>query len=329
MDRMRQRLSALAGIGLLALVSVVATPAASQDYPNRPVRIITDSAPGSAIDVILRIVADRLTHMWGQQVVAANHPGAGGSIAARVAAQAAPDGYTLFIPALSTFVAPPGAAANLPLMVPRDFAPIGYSGGAPMFITAASWLGPKTLPELIAYAKQNPDKLSYGTNGPGSLTHLTGELLASRAGIKLLMVPYSGGTAAVLNDVMGKRIPMVIEAYSGLAGAIQAKTVVPLAVASPQRLPSFPDVPTAAETLPGFESGGWQVLVAPVGTPDDIVQKINADLIKALSDPQTRERLARFHRDHRPISPAETTAFIQGEQNKWAPILQQIAAAQK
>jgi tripartite-type tricarboxylate transporter receptor subunit TctC len=128
---------------------------------------------------------------------------------------------------------------------------------------------------------------------------------------------------------MGKRIPMVIEAYSGLAGAIEAKTIVPLAVASPQRLPSFPDVPTAAETLPGFESGGWQVLVAPVGTPDAIVQKINADLIKAMSDPQTRERLARFHRDHRPISPAETTAFIQGEQNKWAPILQQIAAAQK
>jgi len=152
---------------LLALsLAFASTPAHAQDYPNRPVRIVTDSAPGSAIDVTLRIVADRLTQMWGQQAVAANHPGAGGSIAARVAAQAAPDGYTLFIPALSTFVAPPGAAANLPLMVPRDFAPIGYFGGSPMFITVASWLGPKTLPELIAYAKQNPDKLTYGTNGP-------------------------------------------------------------------------------------------------------------------------------------------------------------------
>ena len=319
---MQRRRWIIATLGLLAALAVA--PARGQDYPNRPVRIVTDSAPGSAIDVILRIVADRLTQMWGQQVVAANHPGAGGSIAARVAAQAAPDGYTLFIPALSTFVAPPGAAANLPLQVPRDFAPVGYFGGAPMFITAASWLGVKTLPELIALAKQKPGELTYGTNGPGRLTHLTGELLASRAGIKLLMIPYSGGTAQVLNDVMGKRIPLVIEAYSGLAGAIESKTVLPIAVAAPKRLESFPDVPTAAETLPGFEAGGWQVLVATRGTPEAIVMKLNADLIQAMSDPETRKRLAHFHRDHRPISPAETTAFIQSEQNKWAPILKQI-----
>ncbi len=319
---MQRRRWIIATLGLLAALAVA--PAPAQDYPTRPVRIVTDSAPGSAIDVILRIVADRLTQMWGQQVVAANHPGAGGSIAARVAAQAAPDGYTLFIPALSTFVAPPGAAANLPLQVPRDFAPVGYFGGAPMFITAASWLGVKTLPELIALAKQKPGELTYGTNGPGRLTHLTGELLASRAGIKLLMIPYSGGTAQVLNDVMGKRIPLVIEAYSGLAGAIESKTVLPIAVAAPKRLESFPDVPTAAETLPGFEAGGWQVLVATRGTPEAIVMKLNADLIQAMSDPETRKRLAHFHRDHRPISPAETTAFIQSEQNKWAPILKQI-----
>jgi tripartite-type tricarboxylate transporter receptor subunit TctC len=314
---------------LLLAAALVSPPAHAQDYPNRPVRIVTDSAPGSAIDVILRIVADRLTQMWGQQVIAANHPGAGGSIATRVASQAAPDGYTLFIPALSTFVAPPGAAANLPIMVPRDFAPIGYFGGSPMFITVASWLGPKTLPELIALAKQKPGEISYGTNGPGRLTHLTGELLASRAGIKLLMIPYSGGTAAVLNDIMGKRVPMVIEAYSGLAGAIQAKTIIPLAVAAPKRLDAFPDVPTAAETLPGFESGGWQVMVAPRGTPETILKKINADLIKALSHPETRKRLVRFHRDHRPISPAETSAFIVSEQEKWAPILKVIRAATK
>ncbi len=312
----------------LSLFAILAAGAAqAQDYPARPVRIITDSAPGSAIDVILRIVGDRLTRIWGEQVIAVNQPGAGGSIAARAASQAAPDGYTLFIPALSTFVAPPGAAANLPLQVPRDFAPVGYFGGAPMFITAASWLGVKTLPELIALAKQKPGELSYGTNGPGRLTHLTGELLASRAGIKLLMVPYSGGTAQVLNDVMGQRIPMVIEAYSGLAGAIEGGTVVPLAVASPTRLPDFPNVPTAAETLAGFESGGWQVLVAPVGTPAPIVNKINADLIKAMSDPDTRKQLARFHRDERPLSPAATTAFIQAEQEKWAPILKQISGA--
>jgi tripartite-type tricarboxylate transporter receptor subunit TctC len=306
------------------LTLTAAIPAQAQEYPARPVRIITDSAPGSAIDVILRTIADRLTQTWGQQVVAVNQPGGGGAIAARAAAAAAPDGYTLAIPALSAFVAPPGAAANLPIQVPRDFAPVGYFGGAPMFITAAPSLGVTTLAELIALAKKRPGELAYGTNGPGRLTHLTGELLQSRTGIKLLMVPYSGGTAQVLNDVMGGRIPLVIEAYSGLAGAIQAGTVRPLAVASSKRVPDFPDLPTVAETVPGFVAGGWQVLVAPAGTPESIVRKLNGDLIDALSNPETRKRLATFGREERPMSPAETIAFIQGEQQMWAPILAHI-----
>ena len=221
----------------------------------------------------------------------------------------------------------PGTTLGLPIQVPRDFAPVGYLGGAPMFITAAPGLGVKTLPELIALARLRPGELAYGTNGPGRLTHLTGELLQSRAGIKLLMIPYSGGTAQVLNDVMGGRIPIAIDAYSGLAGAIEAGTVLPLAVASPKRVADFPNLPTVAETLPGFEAGGWQVLVAPVGTPETIVQKVNRDLIKALSEPETRARLARLGRDERPLSPAETLAFIQGEQQTWAPILQQIGGA--
>jgi tripartite-type tricarboxylate transporter receptor subunit TctC len=316
----------LVSLWLLAASATGGAPAQAQtqDYPTRPVKIITDSGPGSAIDVTLRIIADRLTQVWGQQVLAVNQPGGGGAIAARMAASAAPDGYTLFIPALSAFVALPGAAANLPIEVPRDFTPVGYFGGSPMFITAAPSLGVATLPELIALARRRPGELAYGTNGPGRLTHLTGELLQSRTGIKLLMVPYSGGTAQVLNDVMGGRIPIVIEAYSGIAGAIQAGTVRPLAVASPKRLADFPDLPTVAETIPGFAASGWQVLVAPVGTPTGIVRKANDALIRALSDPEARERLARLGRDDVAMSPAEVTAFIHGEQRKWAPILQQI-----
>jgi tripartite-type tricarboxylate transporter receptor subunit TctC len=309
------------------LAALGIAPAQAQDFPTRPVRIITDSAPGSAIDATLRIIADSLSRVWGQQAVPINQPGAGGAIAARAAAQAAPDGYTLAMPALSAFVAAAGAAAPLPIQVPRDFTVVGYLGGAPMFITAAPRIGVKTLPELIEYAKQRPGELAYGTNGPGRLTHLTGELLQKHAGIKLLMIPYSGGTAQALNDVMGGRIPLVIEAYSGVAGAIENKTVVPLAVASPTRVADFPNLPTVAENFPGFEAGGWQVLVAPVGTPDAIVQKINRDLIKALADPEARSRLTRLGRDERPMSPAETLAFVQAEQSKWAPILQEIAAA--
>ena len=317
----------LLGISATAGVPAQAQPQAqpqAQDYPARPVKIITDSGPGSAIDVTLRIIADRLTQVWGQQVLAVNQPGGGGAIAARMASGAVPDGYTLFIPALSAFVALPGTAANLPIEVPRDFTPVGYFGGSPMFITAAPSLGVATLPELIALARRRPGELAYGTNGPGRLTHLTGELLQSRTGIKLLMVPYSGGTAQVLNDVMGGRIPIVIEAYSGIAGAIQAGTVRPLAVASPKRLADFPDLPTVAETIAGFTASGWQVLVAPVGTPTAIVRKANDALIRALSDPEARERLARLGRDDVAMSPAEATAFIHGEQRKWAPILQQI-----
>src|SRR5258705_5021768 len=280
--------SQILSVWLLALAATAALPARAQDFPTRPVKIITDSGPGSAVDVILRVIADRLTQVWGQQVLAVNQPGGGGAIATRIAAGAAPDGHTLFIPALSTFVAPPGAAANLPIEVPRDFAPVGFLGGGPMFISVAPSLGVTTLAQLIALAKQRPGEIAYGTNGRGRLTHLTGELLQSRTGIKLLMVPYSGGTAQVLNDVMGGRISLVFEAYSGLAGAIEAKTVRPLAVASSKRVPDFPDLPTVAETVPGFAAVGWQVLVAPAGTPEPIVRKVNVGLIEALTNPDTR-----------------------------------------
>ena len=312
---------------LAALVGPVPL-AVAQDYPNRPVRFITDSAPGGAIDVPVRIIADGLSRIWGQQAVVVNQPGAGGAIAQRAAASATPDGYTFGVTSVSAFVAIPGTADNLPVQVPRDGIPVGYLGGAPMFITAAPWLNVKTLPDLVALAKQKPGELSYGVNGIGRLTHLTGELLQRRAGIKLLMVPYTGGTPAILNDIMGKRVGMVFEAYSGLGGAMIAGNVVPLAIASAERLPSLPDLPTVAETLPGYESVGWQALLAPVGTPDAVVRKVNADLIKAMRDPEVRKRLVDLGRDDRVMSPPELLKFIQGEQAKWAPIVQEIAATQ-
>jgi tripartite-type tricarboxylate transporter receptor subunit TctC len=312
---------------LLALVGLHA-PAHAEDYPNHPVRLITDSAPGSAIDVPVRIIAHGLSRIWGQQAVVVNQPGAGGAIAARAAASAVPDGYTFGVMALSAFVALPGTADNLPLKLPGELAAVGYLGGAPMFIGAAPWLGAKNLPDLIALAKQKPGELSYGVNGIGRLTHLTGELLQRQSGIKLLMVPYTGGTPAIINDIMGRRVGLVFEAYSGIAGAIDAGNVVPLAVASATRLPNAPNLATVSETLPGFESVGWQVLLAPAGTPENIVRKANADLIKAMHDPDIRKRLIDLGRDDRSMSPEQLLAFIQDEQAKWAPIVQEIAAAQ-
>jgi tripartite-type tricarboxylate transporter receptor subunit TctC len=312
------------GASLAAALCALALPAQAEDFPSHPVRIITDSAPGSAIDVPVRIIAEGLSRIWGQQAVVINQPGAGGAIAVRSGETATPDGYTFGVAAASAFVTLPGAADNLPVHVPKDYVPVAYLGGAPMFITAAPWLGIKTLPDLIALAKQKPGDVSYGVNGIGRLTHLTGELLQSRAGIKLLMVPYSGGTAQIINDMMGKRVGLVLDAYSGIAGAVDAHNAVPLAVASASRLAVSPTLPTVAETLPGFEAVGWQVLMAPPGTPDAVIQKVNADVIKAMSDPEAKKKLAALGRDDRSMSAAQTLSFIQGEQQKWAPIVQQI-----
>jgi tripartite-type tricarboxylate transporter receptor subunit TctC len=320
----RLRLTSLS-LWLLALSASLAAPAQGQDYPTRPVKIISDSAPGSAVDVTLRMVADRLGQVWGQQVLPVNQPGGGGVISARVAAEATPDGYTLYMPALSVFLPAPGKAANTVVELPRDFAPIGSVTEQPMFIAAAPSLGVSTLPELIALAKQRPGQISYAVTGVGRLTHLTGELLQLRTGIKLLLVPYSGGPSHSLNDIMGGRIQFIIEAYQGLAGAIQGGHLKPLAVASAQRLPDFPDLPTVAETIPGFKAMGWQGLVAPVATPETIIRKASEDLRKVISDPALKAQLAGRGSYPVAMSPTEVTAFIQDQQRQWSPVLQQLA----
>jgi tripartite-type tricarboxylate transporter receptor subunit TctC len=300
-----------------------------EPYPSRPVKVISDSAPGSSVDVTLRLVADRLSQAWGQQVLAVNQPGAGGAIAARAAAEAVPDGYTLFMPALSIFLNTPGRAANLPLELPRDFAPVASISEQPIFIAVAPSLGISTLPELIALAKQRPGELSYAATGVGRLTHLTGELLQSRAGIKLQLVPYSGGPTHALNDVIGGRIPIIIEAYSGLAGAVQAGKLKPIAQGALQRLPDFPDVPTVAETFPGFNSVGWQVLLAPNGTPEAIIRKIGSDLREVLAQPEIKKQLALRGGYPRPMSPDEIIGFVRNQQQTWNPLLQQFVAQPK
>jgi tripartite-type tricarboxylate transporter receptor subunit TctC len=316
------------GLWLLAQWAAV-IPAPAQTYPDRPVKIISDSAPGSAPDFILRLVADRLGQMWGQQVVAINQPGAGGAISARLAAEAVPDGYTLYMPALSTFLAVPGKAPNLPLKLPHDFTPIGSVSDQPMLIAAAPSLGVAALPELIALAKKRPGEISYAATGVGRLTHLTGEMLQRRAGIKLLLVPYTGGPAHAISDVLSGRISVIIEGYSGLAGAVQAGKIKPLAIGTLKRVPDLPDLPTVAETIPGFEAVGWQALVAPVGTPEAIVSKVSEDLRKVLELDDVNKQLAIRGTYPRPMSPAEVTAYVDGLQQTWMPILQDLAASMK
>jgi tripartite-type tricarboxylate transporter receptor subunit TctC len=323
---MRRVSVTLAAAAFLALSQNFAQ--AQSDYPSRPVRIVVDSAPGSANDTTLRILAERLSKIWGQQVLTLNQPGAGGSISARVAASAPPDGYTLYMPATSVFLALPGApgvAPNLPIELPRDFRAIGFITEQPMFIAVAPQLGVKSLPELIALAKNKPGELSYATTGRGRITHLTMELLQERAGIKLQMIPYTGGPTAAMSDVGTGRVAIVVEGYSGLAAGMTSGLIKGIAVASLERLADFKDLPTVAETLPGFFAGGWNVLLAPVGTPDAIVEKASADLRKAMDDAELKKKLAQLGAYVHAMTPDEVTQFARDQQRVWKPVAEKVA----
>ena len=288
---------------LLLLAMVAANTASAQtDYPNGSVRLISDSGPGSAADTGLRIVADGMSRYWKQQVVIVNQPGAAGSVSATVASQAAPDGYTLYAPTLSLFLAVPGKAPNLPLMVPRDFAAVGYAFEQLLAIAVSPQLGIKTLQELIDLARQKPGEVSYAVTGVGRLAHLTGELLQRRTGTKLQMVPYSGNSAQAITDVYAGRVPIMIDGYTGLVPAFQSGTLVPLAVGAARRLPSIPDLPTIAET---------EALRAAVDMAD------------------VREPLAARGSFIRPMSRDELTAFIRDQQILWKPAIEQIAQEMK
>ncbi len=315
----------IVGLCLMALPAATAVHAQAGNYPSKTVTIISDAAPGSTPDVDARFVAEGLTKAFGQQFIVVNHPGANGSIAAHAATDAAPDGYTLFMPALSTFVALPSVAPNLPLKLPRDFVPIGYTAENPMFVAVNPKLGVSTLPQLIALAKTEPGTISIAVTGVGRLTDLTGLLLQDRADVKLLPVPYSGGPAAALADVGSGRVSMIIEGYSGIVGAVKAGQVKLIAVASPERLPQFPDLPTVAETIPGFAALGWQVLVAPNGTPAPIVSKMSDVLAKVVSDADFKKRLANIGSYSRAMTPEQTLAFVEKEQQTWFPVLQKVS----
>jgi tripartite-type tricarboxylate transporter receptor subunit TctC len=317
--------SAIILIPMLLLLTQSSTRAQGTSYPNKTVSIISDAPPGSTPDVDTRFLAAAFTNLWRQQVIVVNHPGANGSIAAHYAAQAAPDGYTLYNPVLSSFIALPSVAPNLPVRLPSDFASIGYLAENPMFIAVNPSLGISTLPELIAAAKKDPGKFSVASTGVARLTGLTALLLQERAGVKFLVVPYNThGPAAALDDVASGRVSFIIEGYSGITGAVEAHRIKLIAVASAKRLPQFPDLPTVAETLPGFSAVGWQILLAPRGTPQPIIKKISTDLTKVVSDPAFKAELGKVGSYTRAMTPAQVIAFVKKEQATWLPLRKSI-----
>jgi len=308
---------------LLAILAMLsgASPALAADYPSKPVQIINQAAPGSGTDVLGRIVAEQLTQRLGQQVLIVNRPGAGGLIAAQAAAAAEPDGYTLYMPSSSALMVLPQTHPHLSFDFHRDFVSIGMIGTQPLLIAVSPKLGVSTLPELIALAKKEPGKILYAGNTPGTLPALTGEMLKQRAGIDLTFIPYPG-FAAGLTDLKGGRISVIVESLSALAPAVQDSSVKLLATASDQRLPQFPDVPTVAETLPGFVATGWLALLARTGTPDSTVRTLSTALRASLADPGLKEKFAQLATLATPMSPAEMETFRQREEKNWIPVIQ-------
>ena len=324
---MRAIWSTIASLGLLA-ITATGDALAQSDYPNNTVRIVVDSAAGSANDATSRLLADRLSKIWNQQVITLNQPGAGGGIAARVASQSPNDGYTLYLPSTSTFLAlpgGPGVAPNMPVELPRDFASISYILEQPLYIGASHKSGINTVADVIKLAKERPGEVTYAATGRGRLTHLTMELLQVRTNTKLQLVPYAGGPAQAMNDVMSGRVPLVLDGYAGLAPAIKGNLIKGLAATSLKRLPGFEELATVAETVPDFFVGAWTILLAPVGTPEPIIRKIHADMRTVLDDPDIRTKLAANGGFVRHMTPAELTAFVQNEQKTWRPILEQVA----
>lgn len=317
---------------LLSMVSAMSAMAVghgiaqAQDYPNRYVTVINQTAAGSGPDVISRILGDRLGRVWGQQVVVLNRQGAAGLVAAQAAATAQPDGYTLYMPTSTALVILPEANPKMTVDFARDFVALGLVGETPMAIAVSAKLGINSLAELITAAKAKPGELLYAANNRGSVPHLAGAYLSKQASISLTFVPHTGAPSA-LNEVLGGRIPIIIESLSALGGAAQDGAIKVLAVTSSARLPNFPDLPTVSETIPGFVVTGWFALLAPTGTPEAIVHKVGADLRIVLSEPELREKFEALGVYARPLPPSATSDFIRREREVWKPIIKEAGLA--
>jgi tripartite-type tricarboxylate transporter receptor subunit TctC len=318
-------LSALCAVAILG-VSTGGSVANAEEYPTRHVSMIIQTAAGSGPDVIARILADGLTQSWGQQVVIINRNGAAGLVAAQAAAAAQPDGYTLYMPTSTALVILPETQPKMPVNFERDFVPIGLISQSPLIVAISPALGVSTLEQLIAVAKKRPGEILYAANNRGSFPHLAGEFFRHRAGIDLTFVPYAGA-AAGLQDLLGGRISMMVEGPPALSGALQAGSIKALAVTSTTRLPNFPDLPTVAETIPGFQVGAWLALMARAGTPDFVVRKVSEDLQTILKLPAVKEKFETLGVYPLPMSPAQTAEFIRSEQKLWKPVIKEAGLA--
>ena len=300
----------------MALVAHAATP-----YPTKPIRIIVAYTPAGATDILARVVGQKLTESWGQPVIVDNRAGAAGNIGTEVAAKANPDGYTLIMGTAGTHGINVSLYRQLNWHPLRDFAPVSLVAMVPNIMVVNNALPFKSVRELIAYAKANPGKLSYGSPGNGSTAHLSMELFKSMTGNNPVHIPYKG-SAGVLADVMGGQIAVTIDNMPPYLPQVKAGKIRALAVSPAKRSTAAPDLPTIAEAgVPGYDSGAWFGLLAPAGTPKDIVNKLSAETARILKMPDVNKRISELGGEPVGSTPEEFAALIKSEIAKWAKVI--------
>lgn len=311
--------------GLLAAAALAPLTANAQGYPNRAVKIIVPFSPGTAADIVARQLGPRLAEMWGQGVVVENQGGAGGVLGAATVAKAAPDGYTLLMVGIN-HVINPSLYKDVPYDTLRDFKAIVRVAVAPLAIVAHPTLPASSIRELIALAKAQPKALVYGSGGNGSVTHLSFELLKQKASIDMTHVPYKG-ISQMMTDVLGNHIPLGSPAVASALPHVKAGKVKVLAVTSAKRSSSLPDVPTVAEAgFTDYDISAWNGLLAPARTPDEVVTKIYADVVKIAQSKEFIEQLQSQAMDVDLKNPAEFRAYLGSELDKWSKVVKESGA---
>lgn len=313
-------------------LTLTATLAGAQDYPNHPITLVIPFAPGGSTSVVGRGVADKMGEILGQKVVVDNRPGAGGTVGTKAVAKADPDGYTLLLGYTGTLAIGPSLYRNPGYDPRKDFAPIGAIGNAPNSLVVHPSFPAKTVAELVAYARANPGKVNFGSAGAGTASHITGEYFAGAAGIKLVHIPYKG-TGPALTDLLGGHIPMAFAPVPASHAQVTGGKLRALAVTSSSRSGLMPEVPTIAESglagLAGFDASLYYGLVAPAGTPKPVIDKLNKALHAALASDEVKKQLGNDGTDISPGTPEDYAALIDRDEKKWAGLVKASGAEQE
>jgi len=308
----------------LAIAGLAASLAFAQTYPAKPITLVVPFPPGGTTDVLARTLAQKLTEAWGQAVIVDNKPGAGATIGATYVAKAAPDGYTLLMGAVHHTIAT-SLYKSLPYDFQRDLAPVTVVALVPNVLAINPSVPAKTVKELVAYGKANPGKLAYGSNGQGTLQHLIGEQFSAMNGVEMLHVPYKG-SGPLTTDLIAGQVSMSFDTITPVLQQIKAGKLRALAVTTGKRSPALPDVPTLAEAgLPGFDQGSWFGILAPAKTPPEIVNKLNAEIVKILDMPDVQQKFADIGAQKVGNSPQEMAALIKHDTEKYASVVKQAA----